>query len=243
MGWLRDLLSPSNLWTALQYLCPPAAAIISAGLSWFQGLPPSVIMGLALIAAACVVIIVDALRSWFDRRNSQLQRIAQLEERFRSKIKVLGLQQKYNAANSDRTFELEVKNDSEVELSNCLAKVTSITLVKTNIDGIELDYSTPYRTSLPLALRTAKNTERDGGGPFHLRAGETKKILICSRQDGHGKDLRINFEPNAPDFMSGITFISTCDLEIDILGASNPPREKLHLVLKEDRLMVTRDAT
>jgi hypothetical protein len=75
---LKDLFSPSNLWSAFQYLFPAAVAAMSAWLSWLKGLPPSVSLGLALIAAACVVIILDAARKWLDRRNLHLQRIAAL---------------------------------------------------------------------------------------------------------------------------------------------------------------------
>jgi hypothetical protein len=84
MFFLRDLLSPSNLWSAFQYLCPAAVAVMSGWLSWFKGLPPSVSMGLALIAAACVVILFDAARGSFDRRNKLLIKISELEEMLRA---------------------------------------------------------------------------------------------------------------------------------------------------------------
>jgi hypothetical protein len=88
-AWIRDILSPSGLWTAFQYFCPASAAALSGWLSWLRGLPPSVSIGLALVAAACVVIIFESARKWFDRHNSHLQRISELEDRLRAKIKII----------------------------------------------------------------------------------------------------------------------------------------------------------
>jgi hypothetical protein len=180
--------------------------------------------------------------SWFAAYKvwgSEHKQILELEERLRPKIKVLGMIEHRDSFNGVRTFEMEIKNDSEDELTNCLAKVTAINLFKMNPDGAQ-DYSAPYIRHLPLALRTAKNVDRDGGGPFHLRARETKKIPIFSRQDGMGKDLQLNFEKGAPEFLKHITMISTCDLEITIYGAPNPPKEKIHLAVETGVLRATR---
>jgi hypothetical protein len=159
---------------------PCVCCRLSARLSWLQGLPLSVTLGLALITAACAIIIFDFARTWFDRRNSQLQRIAELEEKLRPRIEVLGIHEAANAFTGLRTIELEVKNVSEVELSSCLAKVTAINVFKSNPDG-PLDYSPVYGRHLPLALRTSRNLALGGGGPFHLRryrSAHAKMVLV-----------------------------------------------------------------
>jgi hypothetical protein len=178
-----------------------------------------------------------AYKIWSQER----ERIIKLEEELRPKIKILGIYEQFNSSNAERVFGLEVKNDSGAEIPNCLAKVTNISLFKIDLDGRLLDYSTAYRRDLPLALRTARNIDRDGGGPFHLRPEETKRIPICTRQDGVGKDLQIAFAPAVPEYYRQIAFVSAGDLEIEIYGTPNPPKEKLHLSLENgQQLKVTR---
>jgi hypothetical protein len=130
MVWIRDIFSPSNLWTAFTFLFPAATAVLSSWLSWLAGLPLSVSLGLALISAACAVILFDAARGWFVTRNSQSQRIKELEARLTPKIKILGLHERVDPI-VGRTFELEIKNDSDAYLQDCLAKITAISLFKT----------------------------------------------------------------------------------------------------------------
>jgi hypothetical protein len=81
--WLKDIWSPSNLWGIFQWLFPAASAAVSAWLSVLKGLPPSVILLLALMTAACAVIIFDFAKNWFDRRDANLLKIAELEARLR----------------------------------------------------------------------------------------------------------------------------------------------------------------
>jgi hypothetical protein len=81
----------------------------------------------------------------------------------------------------------------------------------------------PYRQELPLALMTARNVERNGGGPFHLRAGETKKIPVCWYQVSQ-RSLQMNFEAGVPDHMLDITFISEADLVIEFLVGKVRPK-------------------
>jgi hypothetical protein len=234
-GWIADILSPSNLWTAFQYFFPASAGAVSAGLSWVAGLPASVTMGLALITAACAIIIFDFARRWFDQRNFQSQRIAELEERLKPRIEVLNVHEERNAVTGLRTFELEVRNTSETELANCLAKVTDINVFKLNPDGRQ-DYSSVYARYLPLALKTSRNLALRGGGPFHLRANESKKIPVCSRQDGFGRDLEMHFEEGAPDYMTRITMISECSVEVTIFGAASPPAVNIRFKLENGAL-------
>jgi len=104
----------------------------------------------------------------------------------------------------------------------------------------EQDYSGPYQQYLPIALRTAKSVDRDGGAPFHLRAHETKKVPVFRGQDGWGKDLQINCEGGgASDLFSRITFLSAADMRITIYGAPNPPSVDIHLRSENEILKTT----
>src|SRR5690348_7410009 len=80
MQWLKEIISPSNLWTAFKFLFPAAAAVVSGWLSSLAQLPRSVTILMALMTAACVLIVIDQFRSWFDRRNEHLRRIAEFEQ-------------------------------------------------------------------------------------------------------------------------------------------------------------------
>jgi hypothetical protein len=173
--------------------------------------------------------------------SAEHELVTQLENRVRPKISVTNILEDFRAFNRERIFELEIQNVSEDELSNCLVKLTAITLRKRNPDG-EQDYSEPYRKHLPIAFMTARNFGRGGGSPFHLRAGENKKIPLFTRMDGDGKDLLMNFEGGIDDFLYRITMISTCDLEITIYGAPSPPTINLHLIIQDGVLKVTREA-
>jgi hypothetical protein len=79
MGWFRGLLSPSNVWAVFQFCFPVAAAVVSGWASRLWQFPPSVTALIALMTAACVIILFDFVRSWFDRKNALVQRIAELE--------------------------------------------------------------------------------------------------------------------------------------------------------------------
>lgn len=72
-------------------------------------------------------------------------------------------------------------------------------------------------------------SERDGGGPFHLRAGETKKISLCSRPDGDRTPLFIHYEPGLRPFMYEIPSFLEAELEINIHGAPSPTVERLQM--------------
>ena len=116
------------------------------------------------------------------RWRFQWERVEALEEKLRPKIKVLGVSEfpdivpdsvfnsktgEYTSASTDQVFELEIINDSGEELNNCLAKVEDLTVLTQVMIGDTLtlmDNSPPYRRHLPAVLRTAKNTDRDGGG-------------------------------------------------------------------------------
>ena len=89
MAWLRDLLSPSNLWAVFKFFFPGAAGVVMGWLTWVGTLPISVPILVGLVAAACILIIFDALQGWFDKRNKYFQRIAELEAQLEPKLQVV----------------------------------------------------------------------------------------------------------------------------------------------------------
>jgi len=116
--------------------------------------------------------------------------------------------------------EMEVKNDSGEELGNCLASVTEI--YRGTVKELIRD--------LPLALQTSLNRRRgDGGGPFNLRPGQTKKLPVCGARNDDTM-LRI-FVENEIGFREarGCSFT----IHINVYGARNPATAKLLVVLNE----------
>jgi hypothetical protein len=90
---------------------------------------------------------------------------------------------------------------------------------------------------LPMALRTTRNLERDGGGPFHLRPGQNKKIPLCARVDGASSDIQFHFETD--DYRLGE--IDNCEVEVNFYGAGAPTVERFDLRVNDNgELKVTR---
>jgi hypothetical protein len=74
MLWLRDIFSPTNIWSAFKYCFPMAAGVVSGWLSWVANLPTSVTLFLAVLTAACALIILDFAQAWFDKRGRRYNR-------------------------------------------------------------------------------------------------------------------------------------------------------------------------
>jgi hypothetical protein len=170
-----------------------------------------------------------AYRIW----KAERERVLTLEEHLRPKIKLLAVHQSIaDYADFRRVAEIEIQNDSGEELSNCLVKVTNISVTCiAGRDGEERreDASAVHGYDLPAALQTARNVARDGGGPFQLRAGETRKISLCSRPDGDRTPLFIHYEPGLRPFMYEIASFLEAELEINIHGAPSPTVERVQM--------------
>lgn len=164
----------------------------------------------------------SAYRFWATEHD----RVLELEEKLRPKISVLELHESITSfASFERTIELEIQNNSGEELNNCLAKVTHIKAEKFDLpDGSPAsDWNIVYNARLPMALRTRRNSEREGNGPFNLRPGEKKKIPLCSRIDGERSDLKMNYETDSNDEL--LSAIRRCEVEVHFYGASAPTTE------------------
>ena len=209
-----------------------------------------------LIATAMICLFASSFIVW----KKQSARAEALEEKLRPKIKVLQVSEfsdiapnlqinsqtgEFTNPRIDQVFELEIMNISGQELTNCLAKVDDLTIFTQVMRGsamAELDNSTPYKPHLPLALRTARNFDRDGAGPFHLRAGEKKKIRICSRTLGALEPIKFPFEPDAPDHLRTVTLAVRGNIKIELFGPPTSTVEELTFQIENGRLMVRRDS-
>lgn len=60
--WIKDLFSPSNLWSAAQWAFPTMTAATTGALSYVEHLPAAVIVFLACVSAASVTIVVAEMK-------------------------------------------------------------------------------------------------------------------------------------------------------------------------------------
>ena len=60
---------PTTLWSIANWVWPAGTAVVSAWLSWFWSLSPSIILFVALISAMIALVIVNELKraSIFDK--------------------------------------------------------------------------------------------------------------------------------------------------------------------------------
>ena len=229
MGWIKDILGPSNLWSVFQFCFPAAAAAVSGWLSTLWNLPPSVTILVAVATGACAIILADAFRPWFDRRNSQIQKIAELEERLRPKIKLVATSCPItNFDRFERTITIEIENDSGDILDNCLAQITRMGAFRSFGPENEISEIGPeiFEVFLPITLKTEKNFKRSGGAPFQLRAKQRKKLPLCTRCDGEKSGLCFVNEDGESWTVDSAT---SCDFEISVFGAPSPTIIRIHM--------------
>jgi hypothetical protein len=185
--------------------------------------------------AVCAFVFA-AYRFWSAEHASVLS----LKEKLRPKIKVINFQCDFLPLSDGRLFEFEVKNDSGEHLQSCLAVVTAMSPTRWAGHRSEdsENMASIYLPNLPLALRTVRNLERDGDGPFNLRPGQTKKIAVCSRRDGQFEELRMFFEPGKDSYMYHVPNFKSCDIEISLLGAPSPTVERFKLGLNDRHQLI-----
>jgi hypothetical protein len=191
--------------------------------------------GAAGIALADVVFLFP-----FHLWQADQKTIFDLQEKLRPKIRVVHLHQySEGTEQSSRTLHLEIENQSSGELSNCLAKVTALKLFR-DIEGVGKieDMTDLCSRELPLPLITKGNLERKGNGPFHLRAGEAKKIMVCSRGNGKYQPLWIHYEAAAPFYMRQVPSFHAGFLDITIFGSPSPTSVRINLDLNESGQLV-----
>lgn len=143
MGWLRDLFSPSNIWTVFKYFFPNAAGIVMGWVTWVGTLPVSVPILVGLVTAACILIILDSFQGWFDKRNTHVQRIAELEAQLEPKLEIVPTSYVHpkTAERGVRTVRLEVTNVSNTVLKNCRLREAKFI----NVFGEESQMRRPFR--------------------------------------------------------------------------------------------------
>ncbi|WLA65575.1 hypothetical protein [Bradyrhizobium diazoefficiens] len=184
MGWLKDILSPSNLWALFQLCFPAASAVVSGWLSYAWSLPPSVTILVAVMTAASVVILSQALQHWFDRRNAQLQRIAVLEEQLTPRIRIaLDALEIPEGDFGHYTAYLPVRNTSKTEkLRDCRCEI------------LELRDGGGALLMRNIGLRTRGQENKEIQGRFYLDQGAVKYIALFDIDQSQDDGLHI---PNA----------------------------------------------
>jgi hypothetical protein len=70
-SWIRDVVSPTNLWSMAQWASPAGTSAVSGWLSYALHFPPSVILMVALMTAASTLVLVSEIR-----KNSVFQKLA-----------------------------------------------------------------------------------------------------------------------------------------------------------------------
>src|SRR5437879_3124865 len=74
-AWLKDIATPSHLWSAFQYAFPAAAGMVNGWVSWLAKLPPSVSVMIALVTAACILVIISEIRKTSAYQKLSLERV------------------------------------------------------------------------------------------------------------------------------------------------------------------------
>ena len=197
MFWVRDLLSPSNLWTAFQFFFPVAAAAVSGWVSSVWKLPPSVSALIALMTAACIIIILDSTRSSFNRRNKYIQRITELEAQLEPKLEMIPTSYVFptTAERGIRTVRLEVTNVSHTILRNCRLREARFV----NIYGQESQMRRPFRLNEETLANMASHIYKQ---TFNLHGKGATEIIEIAQLDETQDDTRVVMlyatAPNVP---------------------------------------------
>jgi len=198
MGWLRDLFSPSNIWTVFKYFFPNAAGIAMGWVTWVGTLPVSVPILVGLVTAACICIILDSFQGWFDKRNKHVQRIAELEAQLEPKLKIVPtsyVHPKTTSGRGIRTVRLEVTNISNTVLKNCRLREAKLVNVFGQESGMRRTFRLNEETLANMAAHIYKQT-------FELAGRGSTEIIEIAQLDETTDESRVVMlyatAPNVP---------------------------------------------
>ncbi len=62
-SWIRDITSPTNLWSVAQWVSPAGTSAVSGWVSYAWHLPPSVIAMVAMMTAASTMVAISEIRN------------------------------------------------------------------------------------------------------------------------------------------------------------------------------------
>jgi len=241
MGWLKDLLSPSNIWTAFKFLFPNAAGVvvgwIAWGETWAAKLPITVPILVGLITAACILIILDAFHGWFDKRNKHVQRISELEADLKPKLRIVPTYYVYPKRDEPgiRTVRLDVTNVSNTVLKNCRLREARFV----NVVGQESMMRRPFRLNDESLANMASHTYRQ---TFDLPGKGSVEIVEIAQLDERTDDSRVLMlyatAPNVPQLNSIVRECFPHRLTISVTAENMPTAfEKTYdLTIKDGRL-------
>jgi hypothetical protein len=152
----------------------------------------------------------------------------------RPRLKVLGIRQRINSVNQERSFDLVVRNDGATPIENCSAAVSSIRMARfAKVRGEQTtDISAIYDQEVPLALSVP--SRGDDSRAFSLRPREMQRIPVCSRLDGARNPLQLYFAAGAAEPLKHVPDFAFGEIRITILGGPSELEERLHLSVREN---------
>lgn len=111
----------------LASFCQHWFAVMSGGLSvpfsFFAVFFDNTNARISFAILAFAAVWLAAYKIW----DSERRRVIELEEKLRPKIEFIALHEVFDTSNGfERRFELEIKNNSGTDLTNCLASVVEI---------------------------------------------------------------------------------------------------------------------
>lgn len=220
-AWTRPVSSgpatPSGFFRALFTEWGPAmSGPLSVPFAFIAAFWESTSGKLAFGAMAFVCVWYAAYKVW----QLERKKVLGYEDALRPKIALTGIiphEQLIKDGSSYYTFDLKITNCATA-LENCLVKIDEI---------VPTDGSIVKTHHLPHSLRTARNNEREGGGPFHMRANESKVVQLCARGGGAQAEWSIFYEPGAN--IPSMKGTSECDLVIGIYSEAMPTKARVQL--------------
>ena len=144
-----------------------------AGLTF---IPEMSVAGIGLVATSPLILwTVGAL----------LIRVVKLERELRPSLdfgEIIEQREPHNYRDLNRRptrlFKLAVENIGGEKLADCLVKITSLV----DSSGIQI-------ADVPIALQTENQHKQNKRGPFKLRVGEAKNVLVCSYNEQNRPQL------------------------------------------------------
>lgn len=208
-----------------------AAVILGFGLMALRSVLISSIVAASLFAVLLVCIAAISAMSGARRRA-----LANLQDELRPRLKVLGVRQRINSVNQERSFDLVVRNEGSGPIENCSAAVGSIRVARfAKVRGDQTtDISAIYDQEVPLALAVPSRGGAADAHAFSLRPREMQRIPICSRLDGSRNPLQLYFAASVAEPLKHVPDFAFGEIAITVCGGPSELEERLHLSVREN---------
>ncbi len=187
----------------------------------------------SIVAASLFAIVPVGVLFIYAMAQSRKQTLAAMRAELQPKLKVLGIRQRINSVNIERSFDLVVRNEGSEPIENCSAAVSSIRMVRfAGPRGDRtVDISGIYDQEVPLALAVPSRANEYHS--FSLRPREMQRIPICSRIDGPRNRLTIHLAADVAEPLKLVPDFAFGEIGITIFGGPSELEERLHLSVRE----------